>query len=208
MKDETIESWLSDLAAKTPTPGGGAAAALAAATSAALIGMVTNYTTGKKWTDREQQMTALNQEAETLRAQALSLADQDAEAFGRVGAAYKLPSESDDEKTAKSRAIQLALAGAAVPPKKISELCARLVEICEELVDTANQNVISDVAVASSLASSALESAIVNIEINEIAITDKNVSESLKSAIAKASASKTTADDITAKVRSKIRNKS
>lgn len=205
MKEETLANWLSSLAAKTPAPGGGAAAALAAAVSAALLGMVTNYTTGSKWADREARMMELNREAERLRSQALSLADEDAASFAHVGAAYKLPAGSDQEKAVKKQAIQHALEGAALPPQKISELCTRLAEICEELAGTANQNVISDVAVASSLAASALESAIINIEINEIAITDISVKQSLQTVIAAAAASKETADNITANVRKSMR---
>ena len=56
MLDVRIAEWLDELADRKPTPGGGAVAALCAASSAALLEMVGNYTTGKKWADREEAM--------------------------------------------------------------------------------------------------------------------------------------------------------
>ncbi len=205
MKDETIEDWLRDLAARTPTPGGGAAAALSAATSAALISMVTNYTTGPKWAAVEDEMKQLNKQADALRLQALSLADADTRAFAKVGVAYKLPSESIDDKAAKAEAIQDALIGAAEPPRKVAELAGKLVKLTNELVETSNPNVISDVAVAASMARSALESAIVNIEINQHVIKSEPAKELLDTAIEAALEAIKTADDVTDGVRRKIR---
>lgn len=205
MKNETVESWLDALAARTPTPGGGAAAALAAATSAALIGMVTNYTTGEKWADREQIMKELTIEASTLRLQALELADADAAAFAGVGAAYKLPNGTDSEKAAKSTAIQTALIAAAVPPQTVAELSKKLVDLCEELIEASNPNVISDVAVAASMAHAALESAIINIEINQQMITDKETASSLMQAVQEAANTLVRAEAVVQQVRSKIK---
>src|SRR5437773_442008 len=90
MRDATIGDWLSRLADRTPAPGGGAAAALAAATAAALAGMVTSFTTGTRYADREERMRELNAEAARLRMRALELAELDEQAFGEVAAAYQL----------------------------------------------------------------------------------------------------------------------
>ncbi len=204
MNQQTLEDWLSELAARTPTPGGGAVAAIAAATSAGLIGMVTIYTTGPKWADREVRMSDLAAQAQTLRLQALALASEDANAYAGVGDAYKLPGESTEEKVAKAEAIQAALSGAAEPPVKIAQLTRRLVEICVELVEAGNPNVISDVAVAASMASSALESSIVNIEINRQAITDEEVKRTLSGAIHDAANAMSIANMVVEQVRGKI----
>src|SRR5204862_328855 len=98
----TLVEWLEQLASKQPTPGGGAAAALAAATSAALVGMVSNYTTGPKWQDREARMQQIASEAAKLRQQALTLMDADAKAFAKVGEAYKSPHVTDTETEARN----------------------------------------------------------------------------------------------------------
>lgn len=201
MERDAIQDWLNALAAKQPTPGGGAAAALQAAIAAALIGMVTIYTTGPKWTDREARMKQLNKEAAELRAKALALVQADAAAFDQVGAAYRLPKGTPDEKMARTVAIQQALTGAANPPSDIVLLAIRLVEVAEEIADKGNPNVISDVAVASSTARAALEAAIVNIEINEQAITDEPTKKWLKETVDQATKAIKKADTVTERVR-------
>jgi formiminotetrahydrofolate cyclodeaminase len=181
-----VADWLSRLADRTPTPGGGAAAALAAATSAALVGMVTSYTIGGKWADREPRMREINAEAARLRADALQLAEDDDAAFGLVGSAYGMPKETPEQRAERTAAIQKALIAAAEPPSRVGELAARLVELAGELVDTGNPNVVSDVAVAASSARAALDAAVVNIMINRQQIRDEAVTDRLDAAVADA----------------------
>jgi methenyltetrahydrofolate cyclohydrolase len=180
MDGVTVDAWLADLAAKQPTPGGGGAAALHAAIAAALLGMVTAYTTGKKWADREASMLKLNKEVEGLRKKALGLIAADAAAFAKVGAAYALPIEKE---AAREAAIQKSLVGAAKPPFQVVKLATRLIEIAQEITETSNPNVISDVAVAATTAAAAIESAIVNIEINEVNMTDNSVRAQLQQSV-------------------------
>ena len=186
MHQVPVADWLSSLADRTPTPGGGAAAALSAATSAALIGMVSGYTTGGKWADREARMRDINEEAARLRADALQLADDDAEAFGLVGSAYGMPKETPEQQAERSAAIQKALIAAAEPPARVADLAARLVELAGELVDAGNPNVISDVAVAASSARAALDAAVVNIVINRGQIRDEAVTARLDASVSDA----------------------
>ncbi len=185
MKESTIGSWLADLGDRTPTPGGGGAAALLAATGASLVGMVSSYTTGGKWADREEDMLKVKAEADLLRDQALALADADADAFAAVGSAYGLPRGTDEDKAARREAIQAALKGAAQPPVDTGGVAARVVELAEGLVERGNPNVVSDVAVAASSAAAALESAIVNIEINAGSIKDTEVVDGLRAEVDK-----------------------
>jgi formiminotetrahydrofolate cyclodeaminase len=206
MQKQTIGGWLESLAAKQPTPGGGAAAALAAATSAALLGMVSIYTTGPKWAEHEKEMDALYKELAQLRKDALLLAQDDAIAFSDVGSAYKLPKDTEMQKQEREHAIEKALIAAAAPPVKTAQLAAQLVEIAAMLADKGNPNVISDVAVGASFAKTALESAIVNIEINEIYIKDAATKNSLIKSAEQATESAKQADLIIAKVRNKIKD--
>ena len=205
MKDSTIGSWLADLGDRTPTPGGGCAAALLAATGAALVGMVSSYTTGGKWADREADMLAVKAESDLLRDQALELAAADAEAFAAVGAAYGLPRATDEEKAARRTAIQASLRGAAKPPVEVGKVAARVVELADGLVERGNPNVVSDVAVAASSAAAALESAIVNIEINVASIKDTEVADGLRAEVAAITASVERARGIVERVREGLR---
>jgi methenyltetrahydrofolate cyclohydrolase len=206
VKGQPIDEWLDALASRTPTPGGGAAAALAAATAASLISMVAEYTTGERWADRSEQMKATGAEARGLGAEALELIDADAAAFAQVSDAYGMPKATEPEKEARQEAIQSASVAAAEPPRQVGELAIALLGLAESLVETGNPNVISDVAVAASLAGAALESAIVNVEVNRSALDDPDqrveltrVAESLQEGIA-------TAATITADVRAGLRS--
>jgi formiminotetrahydrofolate cyclodeaminase len=202
--DVTVQRWLDQLADHAPTPGGGAAAALSAAISAALLGMVAKFTTGPKWADREERMRRLDAELSELRGRALDLADQDAAAFAAVSAAYKLPKTTDDEMSARRAAIQRALTAAAVPPAQVGQLAARLITIAEELDTAGNPNVVSDVAVASSTARAAIESAIVNIEINRQQIRDPAETGRLGALIDDLAGAVQAADSVTNSVRKKV----
>jgi formiminotetrahydrofolate cyclodeaminase len=201
---KSAETWLFDLADRTPTPGGGAAAGMLAAIGAALIGMVTAYTTGEKWQEREPRMRELNAEAAELRSTALALVGEDEAAFGSVGAAYRMPRSNDAEKSARAQAIQAALVGAADPPARIARLAERLVDIADELVESGNPNVVSDVGVASAAAGAALEAAVLNIEINLRQILDPQVSAGLRSEVAAATQYVRRAEAVTGRVREAI----
>jgi methenyltetrahydrofolate cyclohydrolase len=204
MHDTTVGIWLEKLAGRTPTPGGGAAAALSAATAAALVGMVTNYTTGGKWADREARMRILNGEAATLRTDALRLADEDEVAFASVGAAYALPKQSEAEQEARRAAIEAALTGAADPPARTGAVAARVVELAAELVESANPNVLSDVAVAAELARAAIESAIVNVDINRRLIRDEGTRAALEKTIGELAPAVALAGQVAAAVRDRL----
>lgn len=204
MMTKSVETWLQELAGRTPTPGGGGAAALTAAISAALIGMVTAYTTGEKWHDREARMKELNAEAAELRAAALGLVTEDEAAFAAVGAAYRMPRGTDAEKSERAAAIQVALVEAAQPPAGVARVARRLVDMAGELVDSGNRNVVSDVGVASAAAQAALQGAVLNIEINLRQITDPQAGTDLRAEVAAATDSIERAGAVTERVREAI----
>lgn len=204
MDNVKIIDWLDKLADKSPTPGGGAVAALSAAISAAQLEMVAIYTTGPKWQDRETRMNELAKNLSGLRARALDLIHADSEAFSEVGSAYGLPKSNDHEKSARKSAIQKALISASQPPVDTTKLAIKLVSIAVELAKTGNPSVISDVAVGATMARSALESAVVNIEINQHSIKDQNTVNTLKSAVKEAADAIQDADMVTGAVRDRM----
>ena len=173
---QSIEEWLDDLASAAPAPGGGAAAALLAATGAALVSMVTNLTIGNpKYADHEAEMMSVRDRVATLRAQAMQLAHDDAEAFLAVIAAYKLPKQTEG----RSETIQHALAGAARVPLQLAGIAAEVIGAAQAVLPGANPNVLSDVAVAADSARAALTSAAVNVRINLAALKEPGVAAAL-----------------------------
>ncbi|MFE4196665.1 cyclodeaminase/cyclohydrolase family protein [Paenarthrobacter sp. NPDC056912] len=172
ISSETINDYLSRLASRQPTPGGGAAAALHAAQGAALVAMVARYTTGAKYEEHAALVNRITSAADHLIVEALRLADADEHAFQSVIDSYKLPSDTDDLKAARTAAIQEALIQAAHTPAQLIKVAGEVVDLAAEIIDVANPNVISDVAAAADAARAAATTARVNIDINVVAIND------------------------------------
>ena len=204
MRTDTIEEFLHDLAARVPAPGGGAAAALHAAQAAALLAMVARYSDGEKYAEHAATIQEVRDTADELRGLCLDLAEQDAEAFGAVAAAYKLPKQTAEEKQERSSAIAAALAEAGRVPARVIVLAARLVELAELLRPIGNPNVISDVAASAVAARAAISTARVNVEINLAGITDLDVHAELDEAIVKTDDTLLRADTVTSAVREQI----
>ncbi|MDI2034413.1 cyclodeaminase/cyclohydrolase family protein [Paenarthrobacter nitroguajacolicus] len=172
ISSETINDYLARLASRQPTPGGGAAAALHAAQGAALIAMVARYTTGAKFEQHAELVARITSAADHLVVEALRLADADEHAFQAVIDSYKLPSDTDQLKSARKAAIQDALMQAAQTPAQLIGVAGAVVDLATDLVEAANPNVISDVAAAADAARAAATTARVNIDINVVAIKD------------------------------------
>jgi len=200
MFDARMSDWLGQLADRSPAPGGGAVAALCAASAAALLEMVANYTTGKKWANREVAMKAIITEVAELRARAAQLAVDDAAAFGAVSEAYALPKATDEEKAARSAATRTATFGAAQPPLQVGRLAVRLVALADEMVDPANPNVLSDVGVAAATARAALSGSVTNITVNAALLTDDDVSRDLLEAVGELERAMQQADDVAVRI--------
>jgi methenyltetrahydrofolate cyclohydrolase len=176
VRDETVEAFLGQLAARVPAPGGGATAALHTAQAAALVAMVARYSNGARY-DADL-MARIRTEADELRDEALTLAEADAEAFGAVSAAYQLPKETTELLQARSAAIAEALIGAARPPADVIRTARRLIELAQNLLPAGNRNVITDVAAAAEAARAAAVTARVNIEVNLRGIRDSATRDS------------------------------
>jgi methenyltetrahydrofolate cyclohydrolase len=182
LHEETIEQFTESLASGAPVPGGGAAAAVEASLGAALVGMVCNLTIGKeRYRAHEATMMRVQSEVETLRTNALSLADEDATAFACVAATYKLPKVTDEEQRIRSSQIQKALTSATDVPLRIVRLAVRIVELCAEILDGSNPNVRSDIGVGAISAQAAFEGAALNVKVNLTMITDASFKADVKS---------------------------
>jgi len=202
VREETVEAFLGQLAARVPAPGGGATAALHAAQSAALIAMVARYSNGARYD--AGLMGRIVTEADGLRAEALRLAEADAEAFGAVSAAYQRPKETDELLQVRSAAIAEALIGAAGPPADVIRTALRLIELAAELRPAGNRNVITDVAAAAEAARAAAVTARVNIEVNLRGIRDSAIGAELTDTAAITDEIIARADEIVAAVRDEI----
>lgn len=173
-KTPSVETFLDRLGSDSPTPGGGTAAAVTGAVGASLVGMLANLTLGrKKYADHEKLMGAIAEQAEAERVRLLELAEEDAAAYDAVGAAFKLPKETDEEKAARAEAIQVALKGACDVPLAVMERCMEVIGLAKTAVQYGNKNALSDGAAGAEFARAALRVASYNVKINLGSIKDE-----------------------------------
>ena len=163
------------LASSSPTPGGGTAAAIALGQASALTVMVADLTLGKEkwqggWEISERAMLL----AVKIMSRSGSLADEDSDAFDEVMSSFKLPKDSEEEKTQRKNAIKLATLKATEVPFETAELSLQLLRLLPELAMKGNANAVSDVGVAGLLASAACKGALFNVDINLSGLSEDN----------------------------------
>jgi formiminotetrahydrofolate cyclodeaminase len=174
MSELAIRDYVARLAGDAPAPGGGSAAAVVGALAAASVRMVGSFTVGKKkYVAVEAEIRAHLVAIDDCCERMLALAQEDVSAFGAVGDAYALPKASDEEKQARSAAIQSALRDAAGVPLRLVEACAELSTHLLPLAQKGNQNLLSDVGVAARLCQAAAECGWLNVEVNLALIGDE-----------------------------------
>jgi formiminotetrahydrofolate cyclodeaminase len=171
----TVQDFIEQLASANPTPGGGSASALAGAMAAAMVEMACNLTVGReKFRDVEADLQVVLARASELREQLLAAVDADTDAYDQVSQAYKLPKTTDQEKAARTQAIQKALQYATRVPLKVALASMETSQLAQIALEKSNPNVASDARVARVLADAAREGATANVEINLGSITDQD----------------------------------
>ena len=179
----TVRDFQAALASSSPTPGGGTAAAISLGQASALTIMVCDLTLGKdKWQDGWDAANSALSSSVRIMSRAGELADEDSDAFDGVMASFKLPKDTDEEKSIRRTAIRNATLGATETPFETAELALRLLKLLPELAIKGNANAVSDIGVAGLLASAACKGALFNVDINLDSLPDDMATEIRKSA--------------------------
>jgi methenyltetrahydrofolate cyclohydrolase len=174
----SIDEFLERLASGDPTPGGGSAAAIMGAMGAALVSMVCSVSIGKKGYEAvESEMRAVRAQSETLRLRLAAMVAEDVAAFDGLMAAYKLPKESQDDKTRRADAIQSSLRRATEVPLDCARVCAEVIGLARRAGEHGYRGVISDAGVGVLAAASAARSAALNVFINAPALKDRQFAQ-------------------------------
>ena len=169
------------VAGSGPVPGGGSIAALNGAIASALAAMVANLTIGKKgYEPHEELMRHISEVA--LRQKELFVADidRDSEAYDGVFACFKMPKATDEEKAARSAAIQEATKHAALVPMQVARNAYELMTILMDVARLGNRNAVTDACVAMMSARSAVLGALMNVRINLGSLKDKEFVDRLQ----------------------------
>lgn len=173
-------SFTEELAAPTPTPGGGSAAAFAGTMGAALVAMVAGLTIGKKkYAEVEAEMQAIRVIAEGLRKELGQAVGDDAASFEVLMATFKLPKETDEQKSIRDAAIQQATLNAAHIPLHVAEDAVKVMELALKCAQRANLNAISDSMSGFAMSRAALTAAGYNVRINVNSLEDKSAGDKM-----------------------------
>lgn len=196
---KNISEFLNELAGSSPAPGGGSVSALAGALGSALISMVSSLTIGKKkYAEVEGEMKGVLVESEKLRAKLTSLVDKDTDAFNLVMSAFGMPKETDDQKNARTAAIESATKEATMVPLDVMHVCLDAVALSETVARKGNTNALSDAGVSALLLRAGCRGAYYNVKINLSSLEDTDFIEKIKQDAAR------TMDAVDAKTKSVI----
>jgi methenyltetrahydrofolate cyclohydrolase len=172
--DRPVDTFLDDLASGAPTPGGGSAAAVMGAMGAALVSMVCNVTIGKKGHEAvEPEMKSVRAESEQVRRRLTAMVAADVAAFDGLMAAYRLPKQSDEDKSRRAEAIERNLRAATESPLDCARACAEVIGLAKRAAVCGYLGVISDAGVGVLAAHAALRSAALNVYINVPTLKDR-----------------------------------
>jgi formiminotetrahydrofolate cyclodeaminase len=162
-----VVSFLDELASSAPAPGGGSVAALAGALGAALISMVNNLTVGKeKYASVQDDIKALLNKSESLRKKLADLLEEDVVVYTKLNQTMKMPRDTEEQKTARAKAMDRDLKAAAEVPLRVAEACVAVMALCRPVAEKGNVNAVSDVGVGILMAEAGLRSAALNVLIN------------------------------------------
>ena len=166
------------LASDAPAPGGGSAAALEGALGAALTAMVCGLTVGKKkYAEFEELAQSAQTKALDLKARFVDVMDRDTEAFNVVSAAFGMPKATDEEKAARSAAIQKGLEGCTKTPFEMMELAVETLELTASILGKSNDSAASDLGVSALSLRAAIQGAWLNVLINIGSLKDTALAE-------------------------------
>jgi methenyltetrahydrofolate cyclohydrolase len=171
---QTVESFLDSIRSSNPTPGGGSASALAGAMGASLLAMVAGLPKSRAATAEDaERLKAAGDRCAALARSLEALVERDSDAYNQVLAAYKLPRETDDEKAARSRAIQTGFRAAIEAPLAVMRDCAAAAEQGVVVAALGLASASSDVQVGIELLNAALQGAKLNVETNFGSVKDQ-----------------------------------
>ena len=181
LQNLTINEFLEKTYGSDPVPGGGSVSALCGSLAAALGQMVTALSIGrKKYAEVEEDMLRLAPEMEEARNKFVSFIDEDAAAYQTVFNAFKLPKETDEEKTLRKEAIQKATLAAALVPLEVARTAVGIMDSIQEIAVKGNRNAITDCCVAMMCARTAAFGAILNVRINLSSLDDREIVSQLE----------------------------
>jgi glutamate formiminotransferase / formiminotetrahydrofolate cyclodeaminase len=181
-KEKLIQMNLADFADETaresPAPGGGSIAAYVGALGISLGAMVANLSSHKKgWDERWEEFSAWADKGQKIKKELLKLVDEDTHAFNQIMNAFALPKSNEEEKQARSKAIQAATKYAIEVPFNVMQLSHESMEVIKAMAEIGNPNSVTDAGVGALCARAGVMGAYLNVQINAKGLLDEKYTQ-------------------------------
>ncbi len=204
--DMTCKAFAHETASESPAPGGGSISAYMGALGAALGAMVANLSAHKAgWDEHWEEFSDWADRGQALLSELLHLVDEDTAAFNRIMDVFAMPKSTDEEKAARSEALQAATLYATQVPLRTMKAAVQVFDLVQAMAAEGNPNSVSDAGVGALAARSAVLGACLNVKINAAGLKDRAAADAL---VAEAEALAAEADrrerEVLAVVESKI----
>ena len=170
----TVANFAHETASDSMAPGGGSISALAGALGASLGTMVANLSAVKRgWEDRVLEFSPWAEKGQKMKDLLLGLVDEDTRAFDSIMAAFGLPKDTPEQKSARKIAIQDASKYATEVPYRTMQAAYDCLPLMKEMAKKGNPNSLSDVAVGVLCIKTAVRGAWLNVLINAKDLEDR-----------------------------------
>lgn len=177
----TVRGFSDLLGSDAPAPGGGSAAALEGAMGAALAAMVSSLTIGrKKYEQYEDFAKELFDKATALKTRFLAAMETDTAVFNHFSETLSLPKDTEEQKAARTAAMQEALADCTKSPLDMMALAVEALEVTQSAIGKTNLGAASDLGVSALSLKAAVQSAWLNVLINVGILKDKALAEDFR----------------------------
>ena len=178
--DLTCDGFAEETASESPAPGGGSISAYMGALGAALGTMVANLSSHKAgWDARWEEFSDWADKGHALMRELLHLVDEDTEAFNRIMAVFAMPKSTDEEKAARSAALEEATLYATQVPLRTMKTAFEVFDVVKAMAEIGNPNSVSDAGVGALAVRSAVLGACLNVKINAAGLKDRAAADKL-----------------------------
>jgi len=163
LHDQTVESLLESIGARTPSPGGGAVASLVGALAAALGRMALAYSINRRCNDEQRRdLQGTVDHLVAIGRQMLDLAQRDALAYAEVDRLQRLAPDDPQRVVQWDAAVRAAIDA----PMAVIEASCGLAGLLCDAAEQCTRGLLSDLAIAALLASAAAQSGAWNVRVN------------------------------------------
>ncbi len=179
----SVEQYCQSLASSSPTPGGGSALAFVGAIACSLVEMSASVTLAKPQTINGDADYLTRELASITRARKClyKLSDDDAEAYGNIVSARKLPKDTDEQSKRRTAEMQKAFHKATLVPLDVMNLCRDVLKRAEtRVLPNLSKYIVSDCEIGISLLRTVIKYSIENVYANTVFIRDDKLKNSLE----------------------------